>query len=131
MASRRFSARPPAPLCADWAADDGIDPRLTPERPQGKVTNRKTLQLCRQVERILTGILEGEILRDLLVRSVAPAPDSSRLLATFVFHGPATVATADILAALQASYKKLRGEVAVAIHRRKTPELTFHVLRAP
>ncbi len=41
-----------------------------------------------------------------------------------------TVATADILAALQASYKKLRGEVAVAIHRRKTPELTFHVLRA-
>ncbi len=94
MASRRFSARPPSPLCSDGAADDGIDPRLTPKWPQGKVTNRKTLQQCRQVERILTGILEGDILRDLLVRSVVPAPDSSRLLVTFVFHGPATVATA-------------------------------------
>ena len=130
MASRRFAGKPPDALCAHWDADDGIDLWLAPKRPQGKVTNRKALQLCRQVERILAGVLEGDILRDLVVHSVVPAPDSSRLLATFTFHGAATVATSDILTALHAAHARLRGAVAFAIHRRKTPELTFQVLRA-
>jgi ribosome-binding factor A len=130
MASRRFAHKPPIDLCAEWGADDGLDPRLTPRRPLGKVTNRKALQLCRQVERILAGMLEGDILRDLTVCSVVPAPDSSRLLATFAFHGPETMATSDILAELRSTHAKLRGAVAHAIHRRKTPELTFQVLRA-
>ena len=108
MASRRFARKPPEGLCLEWGDGDGIDPRLTPKGPQGKVANRKTLQLCRQVERVLTVILEGELLRDLIVQAVAPAPDSSRMLATFVFHGSDSIATADILAALQASYSKLR-----------------------
>jgi ribosome-binding factor A len=129
MASRRFERKAPENLCAEWGADDGIDPRLAPQRPQGKVANRKTLQLCRQIERILSGVLEGDILRDLLMQSVVPAPDSSRLLATFVYQGPGSVPTPDILAALTHAYARLRGEVAAAIHRRKTPELTFHVMR--
>lgn len=130
MASRRFANKPPEGLCTQLDAADGIDPRLAPKGPQGKVTNRKTLQLCRQVERILAGVLEGEILRDLSVQSVVPAPDSSRMLATLIFHGEESVATGTILAALQASYTKLRREVAVAIYRRKTPELRFNVVRA-
>ena len=129
MASRRFAHKPPADLCSEWTPDDGIDPRLAPRQPHGKVSNRKTLQLCRQVERILSALLEGEILRDLSVQSVAPAPDSSRLLVTVVFHGPETIPTTDILAALEQAKVKLRAEVAVAIHRRKTPELIFDVLR--
>ena len=134
MASRRFvrkryAHKPPEGLCASWGADDGIDPRLAPQRPRGKVSNRKALQLCRQIERALSGALEGNILRDLLVHSVAPAPDSSRLLATFTYHGPETVATSDVLAALQAAHAKLRRAAALAIHRKKTPELTFHVVR--
>src|SRR5262245_1980182 len=129
MASRRFAHKPPEGLCAQWDADDGIDPRLSPKRHQGKVTNRKALQLCRQVERILAGVLEGDILRDLSVHSVVPAPDSSRLLATLVFHGSLAVATPDILTSLHAAHAKLRGEVARATHSRKTPELTFQVLR--
>jgi ribosome-binding factor A len=130
MASRRFERKPPVDLCSEWGADDGIDPRLAPRRPQGKVSNRKSLQLCRQVERILNGVLEGEILRDLSVHSVLPAPDSSRLLVTVVHHGPQEIITTpDILDRLREAYAKLRGEVAVAIHRRKTPELTFNVLR--
>ncbi len=129
MASRRFAHKPPDGLCSQWDADDGIDPRLASKRSAGKVTNRKALQLCRQVERILSGSLEGDILRDLIVHSVVPAPDSSRLLATVAFHEPDTVATPDILAALQAAYAKLRGDVAIAIHRKKTPELIFQVLR--
>ena len=129
MAQRRFAHKPPVGLCSQWDADDGIDPRQAPERLAGKVINRKALQLCRQVERILAGVLEGEILRDLVVHSVVPAPDSSRLLARFVFQGPAPIATPEILAALEAAHAKLRGAVALAIHRKKTPELSYHVWR--
>jgi ribosome-binding factor A len=129
MASRRFSRKPPTDLCSEWTVDDGIDPRFSPKRPQGKVSNRKTLQLCRQVERALSVILEGEILRDMTVQSVLPAPDSSRLLVTFVYHGREVVASADVLAALHGNYARLRGAVAASIHRRKTPELTFRVVR--
>jgi ribosome-binding factor A len=128
MASRRFSQKPPMDLCSEWTTEDGIDPRLMPHRSQGKVSNRKSLQLCRQVERILSTVLEGEILRDLSVHSVVPAPDSSRLLVSVVHHGPESVAVSAILAALQQAHTKLRNEVAVAIHRCKTPELTFRVL---
>jgi ribosome-binding factor A len=130
MASRRFSRKPPADLCSEWTADDGTDPRLLPKQPQGKVSNRKALQLCRQVERALSVLLEGEILRDLSVQSVVPAPDASRLLVTFIYHGHETVASTDVLAALQGYYARLRGEIAASIHRRKTPELSFQVLRA-
>jgi ribosome-binding factor A len=130
MASRRFARKPPEDLCAAPGPDDGLDPRLAPRRAQGRVINRKALQLCRQVERILAGVLEGDLLRDLSVHSVMPAPDSSRLLVTFTFHGSDAIATADVLAALQAASAKLRNEIALGIHRKKTPELAFQVLRA-
>ena len=130
MASRRFSRRPPTDLVSEWTPDDGIDPRLLPKQPHGKVPNRKTLQLCRQVERALSVGLEGDLLRDLTVCAVAPAPDSSRLLVTFQFHGPEAVATADVEAALHDSYARLRALVAASIHRKKTPELSFQVLGA-
>lgn len=129
MATRRFSRKPPTGLCAEPGAEDGIGPRFLPKGPRGKVSNRKALQLCRQVERALTIALEGEILRDLVVQSVVPAPDSSRLLITFVFHGAESIALPDILATLKMQHAKLRGEVALAIHRKKTPELAFHVVR--
>jgi ribosome-binding factor A len=126
MASRRFSRKPPVGVCSEWSADDGIDPRLVPKE-RGKVSNRKALQLCRQVERALSVALEGDVLRDLAVQSVAPAPDSSRLLVTFVYAGAEPIA--DVLSALRGNYAKLRAEVAASIHRRKTPELTFWVVR--
>ena len=129
MASRRFARKPPAGLCVELQIEDGADPRFDVKHPQGKVSNRKALQLCRQVERTLTIALEGDMLRDLTVESVLPAPDSSRLLITLRYHGPMTVATAEIHDALKASHAKLRGEIAADIHRRKTPDLTFHVVR--
>jgi ribosome-binding factor A len=64
-----------------------------------------------------------------MVRSVVPGPDSSRLLVTLVFQGSETVDRADILAALQDARARLRAEIATAIHRRKTPELSFNVIR--
>ena len=129
MASRRFANKPPADLSSERGPEDGIDPRLEPKYPRGKVSNRKALQLCRQVERALSIALEGEILRDLTVQSVMPAPDSSRLLVTFMFHGDAGIATADVLAAIQKQRARLRAEVAAGIHRKKTPDLAFHVAR--
>jgi ribosome-binding factor A len=127
MASRRFSRKPPTDLCSEWSAEDGIDPRLAARRTAGKVSNRKTLQLCRQVERALSVQLEGELLRDLTVHSVLPAPDSSRLLVTFVYRGSATMK--DVEAALHGNHARLRGVVAASIHRRKTPELCFQVVQ--
>jgi len=129
MASRRFARKPPAGLCVELLVDDGADPRFDVKHPQGKVSNRKALQLCRQVERTLTIALEGDVLRDLTVESVLPAPDSSRLLVTLRYHGSATVKSEVIHDALKASHAKLRGEVAADIHRRKTPDLTFGVVR--
>jgi ribosome-binding factor A len=127
MAHRRFSRKPPADLCAEWLPEDGVDPRMTSARTLGKVSNRKALQLCRQVERALSVPLEGEMLRDLLVHSVMPAPDSSRLLVTFHYTGPADLN--DVEAALRNAHARLRSLVARSIHRRKTPELCFQVLR--
>ena len=67
MASRRFARRPPPGLCVELHLEDGADPRFDVKHPHGKVSNRKALQLCRQVERTLTIALEGEVLRDLTV----------------------------------------------------------------
>lgn len=117
---RRFSDKPPT-----------ADPHaaLPPEAP----ANRKTLQLCRQVERTLMGVLAGEtgddLLRDLLVLKVVPAPDSSRLLAFVQYQGPATTELPAILARLAAARRLLRAEVAAAINRRKAPDLAFQVMR--
>jgi ribosome-binding factor A len=50
--------------------------------------------------------------------------------APVVYHGPASVATTEVLTALDDGRARLRREVAAAICRRKTPELSFRVLRA-
>ncbi|MBI1830959.1 MAG: hypothetical protein HYR84_05850 [Planctomycetes bacterium] len=128
MASRRFSRKPPTTLCTDWSAEDGIDLRHLPRPTMAKGSNRKALQLCRQVERVLSVCLEGEILRDLTVQTVVPAPDSTRLLVRFIYHGAEPLA--NVLATLHACCPRLRAEVAASIHRRKTPELTFEVVRS-
>ncbi len=129
MAKRRFTDKPPTDLCTERSAEDGKDPRFDPKFPPRPPANRKALQLCRQVERALTLSLEGEVLRDLTVQSVVPAPDSSRMLVTVVYHGPPTVETPTILATLHDAIAKLRAEVAANIHRRKTPDFAFRVLR--
>ena len=130
MAKRRFTAKPPTDLCTERSAEDGRDPRFDPKFPPRSPANRKALQLCRQVERALALALEGDVLRDLIVQSVIPAPDSSRMLVTVTYHGPATVDTPTILTALHDAHAKLRAEVAANIHRRKTPDFAFRVMRS-
>src|SRR5437588_11903946 len=92
-------------------------------------SSRKALQLCSQVAETLSMVLAempDEVLRDLMVEDVQPAPDASQLM---VLLRPAPSAVGfDMVRALehlQAAAKDLRLEVAGAIHRRRAPTLLF------
>jgi ribosome-binding factor A len=130
---KSFRNRPPA--CAERGPEDGLDPRTFFRKPSGKVTNRKALQLCAQVARTLSTVLAGEceddLLRDLLVESVHPAPDSMHLLVRVCLAASATEVDANqVMEHLHRAHGRLRSEVAAAIHRKRVPELTFCVVGA-
>jgi ribosome-binding factor A len=116
--------------CDQPGEDDGVDPRhLRPHGPP-RVANRKALQLCGQVARTLALVLDREsgdpVLRDLLVASVVPSPNSSRLLVTVhPAPGAGGLDPATVLGHLERARGWLRSEVATAVNRRKTPDLTF------
>src|SRR5437660_11636997 len=80
MNANDHSRNEPRPLSADVGPEDGLDPRDFFRREPPRRTNRKALQLCRQVERTLGFVLAGEcgddLLRELCVVSVVPAPNS-------------------------------------------------------
>ena len=118
------------PLCAEVHPDDGLDPQEF-FRPTGgrKAGDRKALQLCGQVANTLHLALadsNDDLLRNLHVLRVAPAPDTSQLL---VIVAPATADAAldprAVLARLAAASGRLRAEVAAAITRRRAPKLLF------
>jgi ribosome-binding factor A len=93
--------------------------------------DRKVKQLCREVHRVLTEVLSGEVsdprVAGLLVDSVAPAPDASRLLVLVLLPRGEDDAAA-ILVGLDRLKGFLRAEIAAAIQRKRTPELGFQVL---
>jgi ribosome-binding factor A len=130
MRSRRFSRKPMSPLADRAGPEDGVDPRTVRPESSRRVFNRKALQLCAQVAETLSLVLQGEcdddVLRDLMVLAVVPAPDSTQLLVTL---GPAPGANdwnaGQIMEHVHKAHGKLRSEVAAAIHRRKTPALLF------
>jgi ribosome-binding factor A len=134
MTSRKISRRHIQSACAEPGPGDGLDPRLEPRgETSSRVPNRKALQLCGQVAETLALVLSGEcgdeLLRDLLVESVVPAPNSSRLLVTVSM--PASAGDEDAgraLERLEHARGKLRGEVATAVHRRRVPDLLFRVV---
>jgi ribosome-binding factor A len=129
----RFKGIPPKELlssCAAVGPEDGGDPRDFFKNPSEKVTNRKALQLCGQIARTLSLVLwecGDDVLRELTVESVQPAPTSVRLLVTLTT--PEGVDKATALRHVERASGLLRREVAAAINRRKTPELTFCVVR--
>jgi ribosome-binding factor A len=118
--------------CDEVGPEDGLDPRRFLRKTTGKVVNRKALQLCSQVARTLRCVLAGEcadeLLRDLMVESVVPAPNSSRLLVTVSLNDPTGAVSPDlVLKHLALAQGRLRAEVAAVIHRKKVPELTFRL----
>jgi ribosome-binding factor A len=120
-------------LCAEVHPDDGSDPRVF-FRKEGSAGRRhhKARQLCRQVLEILDSLLSGhssdDVLQDLAVVDVEPAPDAARLLVT-VTPRPSDRPPdpAEILASLDRAAGWLRAEVAAEITRKRAPLLVYRV----
>jgi ribosome-binding factor A len=90
---------------------------------------RKVRQLCRQVQEAVgaaLGSLDDELLNSAWVSDVEPEPDASRLV-VFIEVG-AEVPSDVLLARLERVAGWVRGEVAQAITRKRTPSLAFRVL---
>ena len=106
-----------AKYCGEAGPGDGVDPRdeRRPSRRRGP--DRKTLQLCAAVARVLGQLVDGR------VASVEPAPNAGRLLVTVETDDDPDAASA----ALEAGRGRLRSEVAAAVHRKKAPDLVFAV----
>lgn len=102
--------------------------------PPQAPAQRKVQQLCRQVEERLGLVFAGEVddpaLQDLYVVDVHPEPGSGRLVVRLT-RAPGSARKQPIsalLPRLDALRPFLRGEVAAAIHRKRTPDLVFQVL---
>lgn len=121
-------------LAAELHSDDGQDPKeFFRKSKQVKKTGRKALQLCSQVADTLSLVLSGEcgdeVLQNLLVAEVTPAPDASQLLVLLTPAAGSDLLEADeVTAALRAASGRLRTEVAAAISRKRAPRLTFQFL---
>lgn len=116
--------------CSEVEPDDGVDPRIYFRKTSERKLNRKALQLCSEVTRVLSHVLAwelgDELLADLRVESVTPAPDSSRLFVRVsLARGPELVD--EVRSRLGRLTGRLRAEVATAIHRRRVPDLSFYV----
>ncbi len=127
MSSRRDRRRHAAPQFAGRTLD-----AEALFRPADAKVERKTRQLCREVERTLScalGDCRDALLRELVVVGVEPAPDASRL-AVRVLLPPADVDGRLVREHLERMRGHLREEVARAVSRKRAPELTFE-LAAP
>jgi ribosome-binding factor A len=131
MKPRRSVRKPSVLWSGAVGPGDGEDPRYDQPGRSRKRAPRKTLQLCGQVARTLEGVLAeqpDDLLRNLRVLRVDPAPKEARLLVTV---GPLTAAAPcdpnAVMARLAAVTPRLRQEVAAAITRRKTPVLVFQL----
>jgi ribosome-binding factor A len=129
---RRFQRKPPTELAAELATGDGADPRFDAREASEMPLNRKALQLAAQVEQTLVQVFAGEcgdeVLFDLRVEAVRPAPDSAHLMVV-LSPGEAGTSIQEILEHLERASGRLRSVVAAAIHRKKAPELSFRVVR--
>jgi len=90
---------------------------------------QKAAQLCSQVERALSmamAAIEDDVILDLYILEVTPAPDSGRLRVQVA----GAEDPEEALSRLERWSGTLRGEVASSIHRKKTPQLVFEVVPA-
>ena len=96
-------------------------------RSSDRQAQRKTQQLCRQVERALNLAFAdrngSDDIGGLFVDEVSPALDCGRLLVRVVI--PPDRPAANVLSALRRESPRLRSEVAAAITRKRAPELSF------
>ena len=104
------------------ALGGGASDRLS----SGRQNERKARQFCRQVQRALNLALADrhtDGLNDLFVADVSPAPDCGHLLVHVII--PADRPVNEALSVLRRDAPRLRSEVAMAITRKRAPELSF------
>jgi ribosome-binding factor A len=120
--------------CGEVNDDDGVDPREYFKTPRSrKQEDRKARQLCAQVAQTLSLVLAGEfhdeLLHNLQVVSVKPAPDATQLAVAVRADVPGTlVDPCEVLDRLNGVSGRLRTEVAAAITRKRAPKLVFQVI---
>ena len=94
--------------------------------------DRKTLQLCRQVQRALSLALGGacadELLRDVYVESVGPMGGAGQLCVAVVLPAQGEATPAEVMSRLTAHTPRLRAAVAREICRKRVPNLSFVVM---
>jgi ribosome-binding factor A len=96
-------------------------------RSSDRQVQRKAQQLCRQVQRALNLALancnSSDGVSGLFVEEVTPAPDCGRLLVRVLIPVGSSVAV--VMEALRRDAPHFRSDVAMAISRKRTPELCF------
>ena len=97
-------------------------------------SDAKIRRLCAQVRRTidltLAGDCDDEVLQNMSVESVEPAP-GNRLAVTLTVRAPGdALEKAEVLARLEAARPLLVSEIARSVERRSLPELSFWVVRA-
>lgn len=116
--------------CAEFGAEDGLDPRYIVSKHARKKSSRKELQLCKEATRIISLVLTGEtghpLLRDLQVLSVQPEHDGQSVCVNVGLYTDIQVSETEILDALTSVRGLLRTALAHALHRKYTPTLRFH-----
>jgi ribosome-binding factor A len=120
-------------MCGIPGPDDGIDPRELFKSGRRSKNDRRDRQLCRQVfetlSYVLSSVSHDEVLEDLVVREVVPAPDASRLLVIVCpFAARDRCDPVEALQHLHQAVGGLRAEIARSISRRKVPDLVFCVI---
>ena len=133
MNPRKISRQQLRSACDQVGPDDGLDPRFDRKPGGGNRQNpHKLQQLCAEVARTLGETLAGcanDVLRDLLVTDVLPAPSSARLVVRVTLSpGASGLDSTLVLQHLHSAAGLLRSEVAAAIRRRKAPDLVFEVV---
>jgi ribosome-binding factor A len=93
----------------------------------GRQAERKARQFCRQVQRALNLALADrhtdDGVNDLFVEDVSPAPDCGHLLVHVIIPDDRPVN--EVLSALREDAARLRSEVAMAVTRKRAPQLSF------
>jgi ribosome-binding factor A len=127
------SKRPRRGRARDASADALFERALLGEsgsegRRFDPANDRKTLQLCRQVQRALSMALADELLTDAYVESVEPMGGPGQLLVRVMLGTSVGTTPADIMARLSACTPRLRAIVATEISRKRVPMLSFVVI---
>lgn len=108
------------------------DEGLSDSRSFNPREDRKTLQLCRQVQRALGMALGGggadDLLTDATVESVEPLGGPGQLLVRVTVPADPAVHPAEVMARLAAQTPRLRAVVASEICRKRVPTLSFVVV---